>query len=122
MASSRNFIFSNHISSVDEEVITPVLHRLTSSTDLPVLLVAGQPIGSIQTIRDLHSSGQLRKILTTSSVVIDGVKRKKGKRLSRLQRLLFGSFASGLDTLKREQRLGNDLMLNLEEIITGLKR
>ena len=49
-------------------------------------------------------------------------KRKKGKRLSRLQRLLFGSFASGLDTLKREPRLGNDLMLNLEEIITGLKR
>ena len=49
-------------------------------------------------------------------------KRKKGKRLPRLQRLLFGCYVSSLDTLKREPRLGNDLMLNLEEIITGLKR
>ncbi|KAF8520414.1 hypothetical protein BU17DRAFT_46798 [Hysterangium stoloniferum] len=66
----------------DEAVMTPILHRLTATNALPVLLVAGQPIGSIEIIRELHNLGKLRQMVADSGAVIGSSgKRKKGKRV-----------------------------------------
>lgn len=62
----------------DSDVLIPLLHRLTSSTDLPLMLIGGKPIGSMDTIRDLNESGKLQKLITNAGAVIDGAKKKKG--------------------------------------------
>ena len=65
----------------DEAVLTPLLYRLTISSDFPILLIAGKPVESIDTIRNLNATGQLRTMIAASGAVIDGGKRfKKGKR------------------------------------------
>lgn len=67
-----------HVSSEDADVLIPLLHRLTSSTDLPLMLIGGKPVGSMDTIRDLNESGKLHKLITNAGAVIDGAKKKKG--------------------------------------------
>lgn len=62
----------------DAEVLIPLLHRLTSSTDLPLMLVGGKPVGSMDVIRELNESGELQKLITNAGAVIDGSKKKKG--------------------------------------------
>ena len=65
----------------DAEVLTPLLYRLTSVTELPILLVGGKPVGSISEIRTLHESGELQKMIAEAGAVIDGAKKKtKGRR------------------------------------------
>lgn len=64
----------------DEHIITSVFERLLGTDQLPVLLLHGESLGTIDNIRDLHSSGQLRKIISTTSAVIDGARKKKGRR------------------------------------------
>ncbi|KAH7927544.1 hypothetical protein BV22DRAFT_1111070 [Leucogyrophana mollusca] len=64
----------------DAEVLTPLLHRLTSSTELPILLVGGKPVGSMEDMRQLHESGELQKMITDAGAVIDGAKKKKGRK------------------------------------------
>ncbi|EGN99921.1 hypothetical protein SERLA73DRAFT_152098 [Serpula lacrymans var. lacrymans S7.3] len=64
----------------DAEVLTPLLHRLTSSTELPILLVGGKPVGSMSEIRSLHESGELKKMISDAGAVIDGAKKKKGRK------------------------------------------
>ncbi|KAF5381375.1 hypothetical protein D9615_008333 [Tricholomella constricta] len=61
----------------DAEVLEPIIRRLTSSSELPVLLVGGKPAGSIEEIRLLDRSGELRKMVAASGAVIDGSKKKK---------------------------------------------
>ncbi|KAG5637521.1 hypothetical protein H0H81_004272 [Sphagnurus paluster] len=63
----------------DAEVLQPIVYRLTSSSELPVLLIGGKPVGTIEEIRLLDASGELRKLVANSGAVIDGVKRKKHK-------------------------------------------
>ncbi|KAG1771624.1 hypothetical protein EV702DRAFT_1136152 [Suillus placidus] len=62
----------------DADVLIPLLHRLTSSTDLPLMLIGGKPIGSMATIRELNESDELHKLITNAGAVIDGSKKKKG--------------------------------------------
>jgi glutaredoxin-related protein len=62
----------------DADVLIPLLHRLTSSTELPVLLIGGKPVGSIAAIRELNGSGELATMITNAGSVIDGTKKKKG--------------------------------------------
>ncbi|KAI0317071.1 hypothetical protein OF83DRAFT_1172309 [Amylostereum chailletii] len=61
----------------DAEVVIPLLHRLTSSTDIPILLVGGQPLGDIHTIRELSHFGQLQEMVTNAGAEIDGGKKNK---------------------------------------------
>lgn len=62
----------------DAEVLIPLLHRLTSSTDLPLVLIGGKPVGSMAAIRELNESGELQMLVTNAGAVIDGGKKKKG--------------------------------------------
>ncbi|EIM81302.1 uncharacterized protein STEHIDRAFT_125560 [Stereum hirsutum FP-91666 SS1] len=64
----------------DAQVLVPLLYRLTSSDSLPILLIGGTPVGSIDAIRELDASGELKKMVTEAGAVIDGAKRKKGRR------------------------------------------
>lgn len=62
----------------DADVLIPLLHRLTS-TELPLVLIGGKPIGSFATVRELKESGELAKMITDAGGIIDGgAKKKKG--------------------------------------------
>lgn len=61
----------------DAEVLEPIIGRLTSSPELPVLLISGKPVGSIKEVRLLEKSGELRKLVAASGAVIDGSKKKQ---------------------------------------------
>lgn len=65
----------------DADVLIPLLFRLTNSTELPILLIGGTPVGSIDTIRELNASGQLQALVTRAGAVLDGSKKhRKGRR------------------------------------------
>ncbi|KAJ7782399.1 hypothetical protein DFH07DRAFT_322467 [Mycena maculata] len=64
----------------DVDVLTPMLTRLTASPDLPILLIGGQPMGSIAQIRDLLASGDLKSLIKSSGAVIGGGKRRKHRK------------------------------------------
>ncbi|KAH9948957.1 hypothetical protein B0H21DRAFT_804941 [Amylocystis lapponica] len=64
----------------DEEVLAPLLYRLTSSSELPILLVGGHPVGTIQEIRYLKDKGELQRMISQAGGEIDGTRRKKGKK------------------------------------------
>jgi len=64
----------------DESVLTPLLHRLTSTTELPILLVGGQTVGSIEEIRYLYKKGDLARLISRHGAVVDGGKKKKGRK------------------------------------------
>jgi len=64
----------------DAEVLTPLLFRLTNSTELPILLIGGRPVGSMDTIRELHTSGTLRTLVTRAGGVLDSSKRARKAR------------------------------------------
>lgn len=67
----------------DELVLTPLISRLTGTDDLPILLLGGQPVGSIETIRQLHASEKLRSMLSSAGAVVNGAKiKKKGRRIA----------------------------------------
>lgn len=62
----------------DADVLIPLLHRLTSSTELPLMLIGGKPIGSMAAIRELNESGELQILIRNAGAVFDGAKKKKG--------------------------------------------
>ena len=64
----------------DADVLKPILARLTSSTELPILLVNGKPVGSIEDIRELVKSGELQEMIETAGAVINGAKAKKHRK------------------------------------------
>ncbi|THH22140.1 hypothetical protein EUX98_g8237 [Antrodiella citrinella] len=64
----------------DEAVLTPLLHRLTNTVDLPILLVGGHTVGSVAEIRYLHAKGELQRLIGRSGAQIDGGKKKKGRK------------------------------------------
>ncbi|KAJ3481741.1 hypothetical protein NLI96_g7456 [Meripilus lineatus] len=64
----------------DEDVLTPLLFRLTSTKELPILLVGGHTVGSVPEIRYLNTKGDLKTMITRAGAVIDGGKKKKGRK------------------------------------------
>jgi len=63
----------------DAEVLAPVLKRLTS-TELPVLLIGGKTVGSVEEVLELEKKGELRKLITAAGSQINGAKRKKHRK------------------------------------------
>ncbi|KAG1895900.1 uncharacterized protein F5891DRAFT_1250520, partial [Suillus fuscotomentosus] len=61
----------------DSEVLIPLLHHLTSSTDLPLVLIGGKSVGSIAAIRELDESSELYMLITNAGAVLDGRQKKK---------------------------------------------
>ncbi|KAI0071786.1 hypothetical protein K474DRAFT_1606324 [Panus rudis PR-1116 ss-1] len=64
----------------DETVLTALLYRLTSTSDLPILLIGGKTLGSIPEIRYLHSKGELARMISRAGGIVDGAKKKKGRK------------------------------------------
>lgn len=65
----------------DADVLTPLLFRLTSSTELPILLVGGVPVGSMDTIQELATDGKLKDLIIHAGATPDSSKRhRKGRR------------------------------------------
>jgi len=64
----------------DAEVLKPLLSRITSMPDLPLLLIGGRPVGTIEEIRELQKSGQLRQLVAAAGAVVDGAKKKKHRK------------------------------------------
>lgn len=62
----------------DAQVLIPLLFRLTSSNDLPILLIGSRPVGSTSQIQAFYQSGELHKMVTDAGAVIDGASVKKG--------------------------------------------
>ncbi|KAL6300482.1 hypothetical protein BKA93DRAFT_819435 [Sparassis latifolia] len=66
----------------DELVLTPILFRLTSASELPILLVGGRTVGtSMQEIRYLKDKGELHRMITKAGGEIYGARRRKGKKV-----------------------------------------
>ncbi|GJE92677.1 hypothetical protein PsYK624_088320 [Phanerochaete sordida] len=64
----------------DEEVLKPLLQRLTGVEELPILLIGGKIIGTPQEVKYMHSKGDLARAVTQAGAVVDGVKKKKGRK------------------------------------------
>ncbi|OJT07427.1 hypothetical protein TRAPUB_1747 [Trametes pubescens] len=65
----------------DENVLVPLLFRLTSANELPILLVGGRTVGTAQEIKYLAAKGQLHRLITEAGGVVDGARKKKAKKL-----------------------------------------
>lgn len=64
----------------DADVLKPVLSRLTGFDELPILLVGGKIVGSMDDIRDLAKDERLAQLVTEAGAVVNGAKRRKGKK------------------------------------------
>jgi len=65
----------------DADVLIPMLARLTSSPELPVLIIGGKPIdSSLDNIHELEKSGELQKMITEAGLMVNGAKKKKHRK------------------------------------------
>lgn len=64
----------------DAAILLPMLKRLLPFPQLPVLLIGGKAVGSIEEVRELDKNGELRQLITASGSTMDGAKRKKHKK------------------------------------------
>lgn len=67
--------------TADEHVLTQLLYRLTSATELPILLIGGRTIAEPKEIKWLAETGELQKAITEAGAVVDGSRKKKPKKL-----------------------------------------
>lgn len=62
-------------------MLIPLLFRLTNASELPILLIGGNPVGSIDEVRELEASGQLKALISATGAEFGGAhKKKKGRR------------------------------------------
>jgi glutaredoxin-related protein len=64
----------------DVEILIPVLQRLLPFPELPVLLIGGRAVGSIEEVRELEKSGELQILISTAGSTVDGLKRRKPRK------------------------------------------
>ncbi|EKM54653.1 uncharacterized protein PHACADRAFT_258644 [Phanerochaete carnosa HHB-10118-sp] len=64
----------------DEEVLRPLLERLTGASELPILLVGGKIIGTPQEVKYMHSKGSLARAISDAGAIVDGLRKKKGRK------------------------------------------
>jgi hypothetical protein len=58
-----------------------MLFRLTSSTDLPILLIGGKYVGTPSQIKEFHQNYNLHRMVTDAGAIIDGAPpTKKGHK------------------------------------------
>lgn len=67
---------------VDADILEPVLHRLTGSSSFPILLVHGVliDVSTADRLEELDKSGTLKKLVSEAGAIVNGGKRKKGRR------------------------------------------
>ena len=64
---------------VDEAILAPLLFRLTGKSELPILLVGGRPLGTIEEIRYLKKKGELQKMIGAAGAEVYGARKKQKK-------------------------------------------
>ena len=64
----------------DEDVLRPLLHRLTDSADIPILLIGGRTVGTAEEIRYMYKKGELAKRINNAGALVDGGRVKKGRK------------------------------------------
>ncbi|KAF8203836.1 hypothetical protein BJ912DRAFT_214849 [Pholiota molesta] len=64
----------------DTEILTPMLKRLTGFSELPVLIIGGTPVGSLEEVKALQLSGELSKMITEAGALVNGAKKKKHRK------------------------------------------
>ncbi|TFK25218.1 hypothetical protein FA15DRAFT_590972 [Coprinopsis marcescibilis] len=64
----------------DVDVLKPILARLTSNSELPVLLIGGRQVGIVDEIRTLAKEGRLQTLINNSGAVVNGAKKKQKKK------------------------------------------
>lgn len=67
-------------SRADALIVEPLLARLTHDHELPVLLVAGEPLGTVEELRMLNADGKLAELVTAAGAKVDGKKKKGGRK------------------------------------------
>lgn len=68
------------MSSADEDVLKPLLFRLTNLTSIPILLVGGKPVGAAEEIGYMYKKGDLAKTISEAGAIVDGGKKPKGRK------------------------------------------
>ena len=61
-------------------MLRPLLKRLTQADDIPILLVAGRTIGTIEEIRYMNTKGDLARMINNAGAIVDGKKKPKGRK------------------------------------------
>lgn len=61
-------------------MLAPLLYRLTHTSELPILLVGGKLVGSMQEIRYMNEKGDLRRMISAAGAEINGGRGKKGRK------------------------------------------
>lgn len=64
----------------DVEVLKPALDRLTSMPEIPLLLIGGKVVGTMDEIQEMSKDGRLQKLLAEAGAVVNGQKKKKGRK------------------------------------------
>lgn len=66
----------------DVDTLEPVLQRLAGSFSFPILLVDGVliDVSTSERVQELSKSGTLKKLVSEAGAIINGGKRKKGRR------------------------------------------
>lgn len=65
----------------DADILLPMLKRLTSAPELPVLLIGGKVLdSSVENIRALEKSGELQQLVTVAGAQVNGAKKKKHRK------------------------------------------
>lgn len=64
----------------DVEVLKPTLDRLTSMPEIPLLLIGGKVVGTMDEVKDMSKDGRLQKLLAEAGAVVNGQKKKKGRK------------------------------------------
>lgn len=74
------FVHSCSLRVADEDVLKPLLLRLTDSTDIPILLIGGKTVGTFEEIRYMYNKGELAKAISAAGAIVDGAKKKGGRK------------------------------------------
>ncbi|KAA1475180.1 hypothetical protein DENSPDRAFT_852795 [Dentipellis sp. KUC8613] len=64
----------------DADVVAPMIYRLTGQPALPILLVGGKPVGTIDDIRDLIANGELKRMVIDAGARPTVTKKKNNKK------------------------------------------
>lgn len=64
----------------DAQILAPMLARLTSFPELPVLLIGGSVVGSTEQVKVLANSGELQKMVIRAGGQINDKKKKKSRK------------------------------------------
>ncbi|KAI0339897.1 hypothetical protein BDW22DRAFT_1335269 [Trametopsis cervina] len=64
----------------DEDVLKPLLLRLTKADGFPILLVGGKTVGTFEEIKYAFHKGELAKTISAAGAIVDGAKKAKGRK------------------------------------------